>query len=337
MQKALTPLIIMSFLLASCGNNSDSAEVLEAETGEQIEASSDNSDISTAENSGPETGSLEWAITGDWRGEDSTRDEFRNPDATLEFFQLDPASTIVEVWPGAGWYSAILAPWVSANDGTLIAAHVPPDTDARAQVIDSYQARFSSERFANVDITTFDDGLLDLESNSVDTIVTFRNVHNWMGGGVAETAFSSFFSALKPGGTLGVVTHRLPASDEQDPRASSGYVQEDYVIALAREAGFELEARSDINANRADTADHPFGVWTLPPNLRSSPSGEPENTDFNSAPYEAIGESDRMTLLFRKPDPEPEVSDTDMEDEAGTEETDSDETDTDETSSESEG
>ena len=135
-------------------------------------------------------------------------------------------------------------------------------------------------------------------------MLTFRNVHNWMAGGYADKIFADAYRALKPGGVLGVVEHRLPSARDQDLTASTGYVLESYVVQLAENAGFVLEESSEINANAKDTADHPLGVWMLPPNLRAPAPGSPEALAYDVEKYKAIGESDRMTLRFRKPLPE---------------------------------
>ncbi len=245
------------------------------------------------------------AVAGSWREEGrSARDGARNPQATLEFMGVDPSGSIIEISPGGGWYTDILAPWFAGNGGTYIAAHFQATSDYRRQSLEGFRQRYAdTSLFGTLDIVEFGDTSGPLaDANSVDAIVSFRNVHNWMGGNYAEKAFDDFFAALRPGGTLGVVEHRLPSTREQDPRASSGYVTQDYVIALAEEAGFEFVESSEVNANPADTADHPFGVWTLPPVRRSQARGEPVNPDFDHAPYDAIGESDRMTLVFRKPE-----------------------------------
>ncbi len=136
---------------------------------------------------------------------------------------------------------------------------------------------------------------------SADLVLTFRNVHNWVPAGDAEKIFADMFRALRPGGVLGVVDHRLPAGREADPERRSGYIHDAKVVALAEQAGFVLEARSPLNDNPKDAADHPFGVWTLPPVARSSAFGEPADPSFDRAHYDAIGESDRFTLRFRKP------------------------------------
>ncbi|MGJ3231932.1 MAG: class I SAM-dependent methyltransferase [Oceanicaulis sp.] len=249
---------------------------------------------------------LEEAVAGAWRGEQArARDTFRNPVETLEFFGVDPSGTIVEIWPGGGWYADILAPWIEANGGTYVAAWPPvdPDNERALAFQERFLERFESALYGEATLVEFGarTGPL-LDADEADAILTFRNVHNWMGAGFAEKAFADFHAALKPGGVLGVVEHRLPASRVQDPRAATGYVQQDYVISLAEEAGFELVGSSEVNANPADTADHPFGVWTLPPVSRTSAFGEPADPNFDAAPYDEIGESDRMTLLFRKPE-----------------------------------
>ncbi len=252
----------------------------------------------------PETGSLAWAIAGEWRGDAIARDVWRNPRQTLEFFGVDPSGTVIEIWPAGGWYTQILAPWLAANGGTYVAAHFPSGNSESAQAfVAGFAERFAAPLFGEIEMAEFgpDTGPI-VTPGTADAVLTFRNVHNWMARGFEEKAFADFYEALKPGGILGVVEHRLPASQPQDPRAASGYVQEDYVIALATEAGFELVGSSEVNANPADTADHPFGVWTLPPVRRSSPVGEEPDPGFDSAPYDSIGESDRMTLLFRKPE-----------------------------------
>ncbi|WP_421788253.1 class I SAM-dependent methyltransferase [Hyphobacterium sp.] len=295
-------LAALGLIVAGCSGSTESDEsVAVAEPEAEIVAETvlpAETEIDAADR-----GSLEWAIAGDWRGENADRDTFRNPLETLTFFEIDPASTVIEIWPGGGWYTEILAPWINANGGTYIAAHFPADSASsyRRRSRAAFEARFvNTEPFGDIDLRGWgpaDGGLGD--PGSADAVLTFRNVHNWMRGGFTERAFADFYDVLRPGGVLGVVEHRLPDTREQDPLAESGYVQEAYVIALAQEAGFELVASSEINANPLDTADHPNGVWTLPPARRGW-----DDADFDTAPFEAIGESDRMTLLFRKPETE---------------------------------
>lgn len=235
---------------------------------------------------------------------DPARDRWRNPVATLQFFGIKPNHTVIEVWPGQGWYSSILAPYLTSGGGQLIAGHFDRSVSASPAVVrmvDTFESRFAQPS-QSVIVRGFGPGSTAMAPpNSVDAVLTFRNVHNWMAQGWAEEAFANFYTALKPGGILGIEEHRLDISEPQDPLAATGYVREDFIIALAEEAGFEFVGRSEVNANPADTRDHPFGVWTLPPVRRSSPFGMPDDPDFDHRPYDQIGESDRMTLRFRKP------------------------------------
>jgi predicted methyltransferase len=229
-----------------------------------------------------------------------TRDNYRNPAQTLEFFGLQPDMTVVEIWPGGGWYSEILAPYLKDN-GSFYAAHFPT-SETRQGYINSRQ-RFADriaadESFSKVQLTEFAplEQSVIAPAGSADVVLTFRNVHNWYMGGSDEAlagAFATFYTALKPGGVLGVVDHRLPEDRADEAMATSGYVKESLVIRFAEAAGFELVDYSDINANPNDTADHPRGVWTLPPSLRLG--------DEDREKYLAIGESDRFTLKFIKP------------------------------------
>jgi predicted methyltransferase len=214
--------------------------------------------------------------------------------------------TVVEALPGRGWYSSIIAPFLARNGGRLIAASFDPATasDAQKQTLDDYRARFLGDRalYGDVTMTTLTPKSPGVApEGSVDLVIVARNVHTLLGDGFAEKAFADFFKALKPGGVLGVEQHRARSTGLQDPQATNGYVQEAYVKMIAEEAGFEFVGSSEINANPRDDRDHPFGVWTLPPNLRTAPLGQAPNPRFDTAPYRAIGESDRMTLKFRKP------------------------------------
>lgn len=256
---------------------------------------------------GPSKGSLDWAIAGEWRlPEEKARDRWRHPLETLRFFGIKPNSVVVEALPGAGWYSAILAPFLKEGGGELIAAGFDPQSPNPAQkaALETYRKRFGlrPDLYGSVRFTVLDPaGGRACEAGEADLALTFRNVHNWMANEWAEKAFLELWRCLKPGGILGVVEHRADPLSEQDPRALSGYVQVAFVRQLATEAGFEYLESSEINANPADTRDHPFGVWTLPPVLRTAPFGAPPDPAFDSAPFAGIGESDRMTLKFRKP------------------------------------
>ena len=247
--------------------------------------------------------SLEQAAAGDHRSEaKKARNEDRNPVETLNFFGIKPDMTVVEISPGGGWYTEILAPYLR-EEGQLIAAGYDPASDVEyfrknaARFVDKLSAHPEIYDKVNVTIFQLPDRVEIAEDGSADMVLTFRNVHNWyMRGGGEENlarAFNAFVEVLKPGGILGVVDHRLPADRPAEYQESSGYIHESLVIKAAEKAGFKLAATSDINANPKDTADHPKGVWTLPPTLALK--------DENKDKYQAIGESDRMTLKFVKP------------------------------------
>ncbi|HYG25294.1 MAG TPA: methyltransferase [Caulobacteraceae bacterium] len=248
---------------------------------------------------------IEEAVAGAWRlPQDRARDVHRHPTQSLTFWGLKPGMTVVEFWPGAGWYTDILAPFLAGTGGKLYAANIQPLDETRREAVEAYRQKLQSNRrlYGEVEITAFGptSGAV-APAGSADLALFLRNIHNWMAAGTVDKAFSDAFAALKPGGLLGVEEHRAAPGAVQDPMAADGYVQQDYVVALAKEAGFVLDAASEINANPKDTRDHPFGVWTLPPTRLSAPRGEPAAEGFDHAPYDAIGESDRMTLRFRKP------------------------------------
>ncbi len=224
------------------------------------------------------------------------RNAARHPVETLEFFGLEPDMTVLEILPALGWYTEILAPFL-ADRGRLYLAHFSPDglLPYMPRVLEMFEDRLVNERalFAGV-ITRHINPPHEVSiapADSVDLALTFRNVHNWIMADAEADYFTCFFKALKPGGVLGVVEHRAPQGASMESMRTTGYVTEAYVKEVAAAAGFEFEAASEINANPADTAMHPDGVWSLPPFLRSG------KTD----PYLSIGESDRMTLRFRKP------------------------------------
>ncbi len=229
------------------------------------------------------------------------RDEFRHPIQTLRFLGIEPDMKIAEIWPGGGWYTQILAPLV-AEKGKLYAAHFYIDENSNSFFSGSREGFEDKVKnyapFKKVEVTSFnqaDATLAIAPAGSLDAVLTFRNVHNWyMRGddkGVAN-AFEVFHKALKKGGILGVIEHRMPENFDMREKKNSGYVKQSYVIDMAQRAGFELVASSELNANANDTANHPSGVWTLAPRYRLS--------DKDKAKYRAIGESDRMTLKFVK-------------------------------------
>jgi predicted methyltransferase len=248
-------------------------------------------------------GTLAWALAGEWRLQPE-RDQYRHPLQTLLFWGLEGDMTVLEIMPGLGWYTSILAPFLSANGGHLIVAGFNPQSASLAQreTLAAWEARFTHnpELYGEIRETVVGAAQPMAPANSVDLVILSNNVHTLMAEGIAERVFGDVLTALKPGGAFGIEQHRASSTGLQDPLAGTGYVQEEYVKALAQEAGFEFVAASDVNANPRDTRDHPFGVWTLPPTLRSSPIGRPDDPSFDTGPYQAIGESDRMTLKFRK-------------------------------------
>lgn len=227
------------------------------------------------------------------------RDRHRNPAETLGFFGVEPGDTVVELSPGGGWYSEILARFLK-DEGQLVAAHWDLDADINdmyRRIRGQYDERFAdTESFGEVQVVPFNppETTRLAEPGSVDVVLSFRNMHSWTRAGTLPVVFQAAFEALKPGGTFGIVGHRLPADREQDPEARSGYVHQSHVIEMAAAHGFELAESSEINANPMDTADHPNGVWNLPPSLRVAEGDEKD--------YAAIGESDRFTLRFVKPE-----------------------------------
>jgi predicted methyltransferase len=249
---------------------------------------------------------IDAALAGSHRSDaNKARDRYRHPKETLEFFGLRPEMTVVEIWPGGGWYTEVLAP-VLRERGKLYVAQYgsKPPFPYQQREMDTLAAkmRANPDLYRAVTPTAlnfFTNELTIAPAGSADLVVTFRNVHNWFQEGygppnAAELAFKAMFAALKPGGMLGVVDHRWPDPATEDADAKSGYISAQRVIALAEAAGFELAGRSDVNRNPLDTHDYPEGVWTLPPDLAL---GERDRDK-----YLAIGESDRFTLKFVKPD-----------------------------------
>ncbi|MDG2523223.1 methyltransferase [Caulobacter segnis] len=251
---------------------------------------------------------LDAAIAGDWRPQsDKARDPWRHPRQSLEFWGLRPGITVVEFWPGAGWYTDILAPYLNSTGGRLYAAHLQtdnPNDPTAGEIVQAFRNKLAARPrvYGKVEVTAFGPTSGPVApAASADLVLFLRNIHNWMAAGVAEKAFRDAFAALKPGGVLGVEEHRADPGGVQEALAANGYVQQAYVTQLAKEAGFTLAEASEINANPKDTRDHPFGVWTLPPTRLSAPRGEPAKADFDHSKYDTIGESDRMTLKFVKP------------------------------------
>jgi predicted methyltransferase len=240
--------------------------------------------------------SLRAAIASDQRtAANVARDRYRHPYETLAFFGIEPDDTVVEIWPGGGWYTEILAPYL-ANSGTYYgAAPAGRGTERFQQFIAGKPDAYGKAKMATFPLLAA--GGTAVPEGSADVVLTFRNVHNWMGSEgaqpVAPEAFRQIYRMLKPGGVLGIVDHRLPESADAARERSSGYLKTSTVRRLAEEAGFRFVASSEVNANPKDTADWADGVWTLPPVLRKG--------DVDRDKYLAIGESDRMTLKFVKP------------------------------------
>jgi len=242
-----------------------------------------------AQNDNSTAAALQAAIAGPQRSEaNKARDQYRHPLQTLTFFGIKPDMTVVEIWPGNGWYTEILAPFLQ-HHGKLYEA-VGGGAGARV-----FQAKLKADPavYGEVIVTVLQPPAETAiaPAGTADMILTFRNVHDWLSQGNEADYFKAFYRALKPGGTLGITDHRANPSQPQDPKAKNGYVRQDYMIELAERAGFKLAGSSEINANPKDPRNQP--VWNLPPTLRL---GEKDR-----AKYLAIGESDRMTLKFTKP------------------------------------
>ncbi|PCJ24879.1 MAG: methyltransferase [SAR86 cluster bacterium] len=226
------------------------------------------------------------------------RNDFRHPVETLEFFGLEPNMTVIEILPSTGWYTEIVAPYVK-DHGKFYAAHFSPNASLSymAPNLRNFEAKITAEPelYGKITVRHLNppNEVAIAPPESADMALTFRNVHNWIMAGQENEFFATFYTALKPGGILGVVEHRAREDAGMDVMRTSGYVTEAYVIEVATAAGFELVANSEINANSKDLTVYPQGVWTLPPNYRMG--------DENRARYNTIGESDRMTLKFVKP------------------------------------
>ncbi|MCW5891196.1 MAG: class I SAM-dependent methyltransferase [bacterium] len=241
---------------------------------------------------------LQASLAGPQRSaENRARDGARHPYETLTFFGLRENMTVVELWPGNGWYTEVLAP-VLRGKGKLVAATTDPNSPMpnRVRYAKEFRDRLAAqpEVFGEVVVTSIEGTGGDLGApGSADLVLTFRNTHGWVNDGVDADVYAAAFAVLKPGGVFGVVQHRAKPGTDPKVTAKTGYLSEEFVIRTAEAAGFRLDARSEINANPKDTTDHPEGVWSLPPVLRGG--------DKDRAKYVAIGESDRMTLRFVKP------------------------------------
>lgn len=297
-------IILLASMTWSCMAIAEAAKGQSADGQPTYQPASAGQATGQADVSGPYLPALSSAVEAAYRSaENRARDQYRHPLQTLTFFGLQPQMHVLEVWPARGWYTEILAPVLKEqgrlslavfrhNDGTL--------DDERKKFWARLSAKLDADirqhpaHFGQVEQFEFDPpGLLLGQVNRYDMIVSFRNSHIWNEDGYLLDVFRSFYDALKPGGVLGLVEHRASRLSEIASRATEGYLDEFYVIAVARQAGLELVARSEINANPRDSKDHPKGVYALPPTLAMGTQDQ--------AKYLAIGESDRMTLKFIKP------------------------------------
>jgi len=285
----LLALLVAGGGLAACAQETPAAPVESDQPADALVPPTSASDFTA--------GQLDAVLAGSWRSPaNRARDTWRHPKATLQFFGIQPDQTVIEITPGGGWYAELLAPLLRDN-GHYIAAEQAPSSGDEARAEDSaLRRKFAADpaHYDRASVVTFDPQQPVLGApGSADLVLTFRNVHNWVMADTAPAMFKAFHDVLRPGGVLGVVDHR--ASDDASLASvkRSGYLPTATVIKLATDAGFKLEERSEINANPADNHDHPKGVWTLPPTLALG--------DTDRATYQAIGESDRMTLRFVKP------------------------------------
>jgi predicted methyltransferase len=307
MRLTLSPLALAlaALMLGACTPASQDAPADAATTDAATPATTDAAADAKAEADlrNAETDPMDAILAGDWRDPANVaRDAFRHPRETLAFFGVGPSQAVIEISPGAGWYTEILAPLAQGKGRYIGALNDPAKagneratayyTKANQGFRDKLAAR--PDVYANASVVEVDPTAPVFgEAGSADVVLTFRNVHNWVGAGSEAAMFKGFFDVLAPGGVLGVVEHRAAAGKTMEEVKESGYLPEDYVIGLATAAGFVLEEKSEINANPADTKDHPNGVWTLPP--------VNQHDEADKAKYAAIGESDRMTLRFVKP------------------------------------
>lgn len=250
------------------------------------------------------------SVAGAWRpANEVARDRYRHPVESLTFWGLRPGMTVVDLQPGGGYWTQILAPYARMTGGRYIAGVQdlanPKMSEAGRKSREAFAAKFADKAiYGTVELANF--GAVSAPfapAGSVDLVLTSRELHNWAAAGAMDKIMNDAFAALKPGGVLAVEDHRADPRPEA-PKVQDGYIATATVVAAAKKAGFVLDGASEVNANPKDTKDHPFGVWTLPPTRQSS--GTPDNPGpaaaaFDHTKYDAIGESDRMTLRFRKP------------------------------------
>src|SRR5262245_49877140 len=247
---------------------------------------------------------IETAVGGGWRSaEAKERDTQRHPVDALEFWGLKPGMTILEIQPGGGWWTEILAPYAHATKSQFYATAAdlsdPGLSEGAKKGRADFAAKYADEKvYGKVNLVNWGPKAAPLPANKFDFVLLARGMHDWVRRGTADKNLADVFQATKKGGVLAIEQHRAKAG--QDPSVWNGYLDENYVISLVEKTGFKLAGKSETNANPKDTKDHPFGVWTLPPTRQSSEDGKPVDPSFDRAKYDAIGESDRMTLRFVK-------------------------------------
>jgi predicted methyltransferase len=300
LQHRLTPnyisgisIIAISLMLTNCDNSSTNTVDAEKEnvTGSESQTINDIASV----------------LAGPHRSEEQkARDQYRHPLETLEFFGIKGDMSVVEIWPGSGWYTDILAPFLANSGNYYGAAPDPGENERRKAGLQRFKDKLDGNRelYGAAEVKLLNDnGPKSIDPNSADLVLTFRNIHNWMAAGNENQIFARMLEITKNGGFLGVVEHRGDPSIEQDPKAKSGYVNEGFTIQLAEAAGWKLIAASDINNNALDDKDYEGRVWRLPPTLKYfGKEGYPALVGEDLERKKAIGESDRFTLLFQKPE-----------------------------------
>ena len=292
-------LLAASVLLAACGKESADQTATTAPAAKPAAAPDQPANPAPPTKATDATAAkLDTILAGSWRSDkNKARDQYRHPKETLVFFGVRPSDTLIEITPGGGWYTEILAPLMKGSGHYVAAVGKPKNPEGEAARDQSgLQKKFADDaaQYGEAKVVEFDGQAPSFgPPNSADVVVTFRNVHNWVGAGTAPQMFKAFYDVLKPNGVLGIEDHRAADGANVDETKEKGYLPTDYVIKLATDAGFRLKDKSEINANPKDTKDYEKGVWTLPPTFEL---GEKDHDK-----YAAIGESDRMTLKFVKP------------------------------------
>jgi predicted methyltransferase len=279
-----------------------SATACDKNKGETVDADGANKPEATAKPAFPDLASV---LAGEHRGDNQKRDVYRHPKETLEFFGVERNMTVAELWPGGGWYTQILGPYLR-DEGKLIVTLMPLDHERYGAGAKKFKDGIEAAPDLYGDVTFApaptkpEDAFVLAPEGTVDVVLTFRNSHGWHNNGLTDLIYGAAFKALKPGGIFGIVQHRAAEGADPAVTAKQGYLPQAFVIEQAQKAGFELVEASEINANPKDTKDYPQGVWALPPSLDGVDDNTPQS-DEDKAKHTEIGESDRMTLKFRKP------------------------------------